>query len=250
MNSNSIVKQLVVPILVITFAVLLTAGFMYGLRQLTGTQPALAPVAVTPSPTPVSPASAPTLIEPLEIPDDWLTYRNEEFGFEFLYPGEVKIQTPNKENSRVLFSLELAATDDLDKKYLPPDIYQKNKQAMEEGETIANQVWGEFSFFVRVHDALFEELVQRISEEEFMYNTNIILKNTIIEENSFYIGGIEGQQLIYQRPKTTPGIVYNISYFTEKDDLTYEISWRSFKGAEKYIGDTVQKAILSSFRFE
>jgi uncharacterized protein YecT (DUF1311 family) len=61
MNSNSVLKQLVVPVIVIAFAVLLTAGFMYGLRQLTGTQPALAPVAVTPSPTPVSPASAPTL---------------------------------------------------------------------------------------------------------------------------------------------------------------------------------------------
>jgi hypothetical protein len=104
MNSNSVLKQLVAPILVITFAVLLTAGFMYGLRQLTGTQPALAPVAVTPSPTPVSPASAPTLIEPAEIPDDWLTYRNEEFGFEVRYPGGLTISETDGKYADIIIS--------------------------------------------------------------------------------------------------------------------------------------------------
>jgi hypothetical protein len=91
MNSNSVLKQLVAPILVIAFAILLTAGFMYGLRQLAGTQPALAPTGTSLPAVNLQIHQIDTIIlsklrELGLTGEDVKLYRNEELGFEFLYP--------------------------------------------------------------------------------------------------------------------------------------------------------------------
>jgi len=66
------------PVLLGT-AILLIGGFFL-LNQSSEPQ-------ATPNPTP-SPAPTPTPQPVAEIPDDWLTYRNDEFGFEVKYPAD------------------------------------------------------------------------------------------------------------------------------------------------------------------
>jgi hypothetical protein len=82
-KQTSVGKQIILPMAMLVLAAVITVGFIAALRVVTG--PTLV---VTQTPTPSSPAPTPQPISVPEIPDDWLTYRNDEFGFELKYPQQ------------------------------------------------------------------------------------------------------------------------------------------------------------------
>ena len=59
-----------------------------------------------PTPTP-SPTPTPQPITAPEIPEDWQTYRNEEFGFELAYPSNVELQIISNDFRGVIDNLLL-----------------------------------------------------------------------------------------------------------------------------------------------
>src|SRR3989344_4606694 len=87
--------KIMMPVL-LGAAILLVGGFFLLNQQGFEPQP-------TPNPTPApTPAPYPKPIG--EIPADWLTYRNEEFGFEVKYPPTLVVENENVEKDSVSFA--------------------------------------------------------------------------------------------------------------------------------------------------
>ncbi len=82
-------QKIVIPVL-LGVAILL-AGGVFLLNQSPEPQP-------TPNPSP-SPSPAPQLV--IEVPDDWLTYRNDEFGFEVRYPEDWVVESIDETHLRI-----------------------------------------------------------------------------------------------------------------------------------------------------
>lgn len=81
-----------------------------------------------------------------EVEPAWLTFTNQEYGYEFKYPGEVRVEVMPEDASQVKVHIETDLPFEMTVRvdHSPNDVFYYHDTAANDERTIGENVWFEF----------------------------------------------------------------------------------------------------------
>lgn len=145
-------SKLKLPFFVLLAAVVIAATGMFLLSQLPGSQQVPNPSPLpTPPPTPISPSSSTPQAQELDT-SGWLTYRNDEHGFELKYPKEATVTT---EGGRTKINFLAKPNETLFEKYISIGVPDIESEECVLYKAYLSSTPGEFSELITVNGVEF-----------------------------------------------------------------------------------------------